>query len=191
MRKGQFRPIVPFEAGAAVAINRIIKLGAADDKVVQAAAATDALLGVSDRPAKSGDPIDVCVFGEAPIELGGAVARGDLLTSNADGKAVKAARSPIRSIVVDGAAANTDIAVTGIAVGDELLYAGALDGTAGIQALNLASIQSAGNIRLSVSSAGKKLLVVWRGPAQGVIGRALQAGAPGDIIGALLQPASI
>ena len=85
MTKGQFRPIIPFEAGAAVAVNRIVKIGAADGKVIQAA---DALLGVSDRPAKSGEPIDVCVHGVAAVETGGAIVRGTWVTADADGKGV-------------------------------------------------------------------------------------------------------
>ena len=191
MRKGTFRPVIPFEAGAAVAVNRIVKLGAADGKVIQAKAAADALLGVSDRPAKSGGPIDVCIHGTAAVEYGGAVARGDLLGSDADGKAVAAERSLIQSRVVDGAAANTNITVTGIAVGDDLLYAGALDGTAGLQNVAEASIHAADKIRLTGASNNKKLLVLWRKPANGVIGRALVAGADGDIGEVLLSQGKI
>ena len=85
----QFRPLIPFKAGAAVAKHKIVKPGAADDRVVQAADAGDKIIGVTDRPAAAaGDPVDVAVIGEVPVECGAAVTRGDLLTSDANGKAV-------------------------------------------------------------------------------------------------------
>lgn len=49
-------------------------------------------IGVSqqDAPAKAGRPCDVVALGVAPVEYGGNVAVGDPLTSDADGRAVKA-----------------------------------------------------------------------------------------------------
>ena len=81
-----------YSAGAAVAAHRIIKWGAADRAVIQAAAAADSAIGVSDRlSAASGERIDIVRAGIADVEYGDAVARGALLTSDADGKAVTAA----------------------------------------------------------------------------------------------------
>lgn len=78
-------------AGAAVAARRIVKFGSSDTAVVQAAAATDLIIGVSDLGADSGEYCDVIVDGIALVEYGGNVTRGQFLTSDANGKAVAAA----------------------------------------------------------------------------------------------------
>lgn len=79
-------------AGAAIAPYRVLKHGAADLTVVQAAAATDALYAVSQQLGAdaAGDRIDVCLGGLPEVEYGGVVTRGDPMTSDANGKAVKA-----------------------------------------------------------------------------------------------------
>lgn len=83
--------IINFTAGAAVAPYRIVKFGASDKVAIQAAAATDLLMGVSDQlGAGSGDPLDVVRSGLAEVEYGGNVERGQPLTADADGKAVAA-----------------------------------------------------------------------------------------------------
>jgi len=81
-----------FIAEAAINPFRIIKLGAADGQVLQAAAVADKSIGVStDIAAAINERCDVIVAGEADVQYGGAVARGDLLTTDANGKAVVAA----------------------------------------------------------------------------------------------------
>lgn len=86
--------IKSFKAEAAVNKCRIVKMGAADGQVVQGAAATDALIGVStDIDAAINERCDVIMSGEADIEFGGTVTRGALLTSDASGRAVAAAPS--------------------------------------------------------------------------------------------------
>lgn len=81
-----------FNAGAAVTKRRIIKFGADDKTVVQAAAVGDAMFGVStDVDTTTGEPTDVQVAGIALVQAGGAVTRGDPITSDANGKAVAAA----------------------------------------------------------------------------------------------------
>jgi len=80
-----------YKATAAIAARTIVKHGAADGSAVAAAAATDALLGVSaDIDAAGGESVDVIRSGVTPVRYGGAVARGDALTANASGAAVKA-----------------------------------------------------------------------------------------------------
>lgn len=91
-------------AGAAVAARRIVKFGSADTAVVQAAAATDLSIGVSDLGSDSGDYCDVIVSGIALVEYGGNVTRGQLLTADADGKAVAAAPAATASNRVIGVA---------------------------------------------------------------------------------------
>jgi hypothetical protein len=78
-------------AGAAVAARRIVKFGASETAVLQAAAATDLSIGVADLGADSGDYCDVIVDGIALVEYGGNVTRGALLTADANGRAVAAA----------------------------------------------------------------------------------------------------
>lgn len=92
-------------AGAAVAKNRIVKFGSSDTAVIQAAAATDSLIGVSDNlGAASGEPLDVIIDGIALVEYGGNVTRGALLTADADGKAVAAAPAATASARIIGIA---------------------------------------------------------------------------------------
>lgn len=80
------------KATAAIAAYRIVKPTANDGEVTQAAAATDKLVGVSGQVSVSaaGDRIDIMYAGVVPVEYGGDVANGDLLTADADGKAVVA-----------------------------------------------------------------------------------------------------
>lgn len=80
-----------YVAGAAIVANRIIKHGASDAVMVQATAAADKSVGVSDADAASGARVDVVLSGTTDVQYGGAVTRGDLLTADANGKAVVAA----------------------------------------------------------------------------------------------------
>lgn len=81
-----------YTAGAAIAAYRIVKPGASDGEVLQAAAATDSLMGVCESvgPA-SGERCDIVKSGIADVEFGGAVTRGGPVTADANGKAVAAA----------------------------------------------------------------------------------------------------
>jgi hypothetical protein len=81
-----------YTAEGAIAKHRIVKVGAADYGVLQAAAATDKLIGVTTEvDADQGERVDVVHAGIVDLELGGNVAAGDLITSDADGKGVAAA----------------------------------------------------------------------------------------------------
>jgi hypothetical protein len=83
-----------YAAEGAISANRIVKVGAADYGVLQAAAVSDKLIGISTEiDAASGERIDVVHEGIADLKLGGTVARGDLLTSDASGQGVTAAPS--------------------------------------------------------------------------------------------------
>lgn len=81
-----------FVAEAAVTKRRIVKVGTADGQVLQAAAVGDASFGIAaELDVALGERIDVHVVGIAEAEAGGAIARGDLITSDATGQAVAAA----------------------------------------------------------------------------------------------------
>ncbi|MBL0142654.1 MAG: DUF2190 family protein [Betaproteobacteria bacterium] len=82
-----------FTAGAAVAQNRIVKMGAADGAVIVAAAVSDKPIGVSvaSIDAASGGRVDVVLAGVYEVKAGGTITRGDPITSDATGQAVTAA----------------------------------------------------------------------------------------------------
>lgn len=81
-----------YKAEAAITKYRIVKIGADDDSVLQAAAVGDKMVGVStELDAAIAERVDVVHAGSAEVEFGGAVTRGDFLTSDATGKAISAA----------------------------------------------------------------------------------------------------
>lgn len=81
-----------YTAEAAVNAYRIVKFGSTDDLVVQGAAATDAVFGVVEGVAPAiGERCDVVLVGVAEVQLGGTVARGGAVVSNATGQGVASA----------------------------------------------------------------------------------------------------
>lgn len=109
---------LPFFAGGTIAPNLLVKIGAADQTVIAAAAATDKILGVSvmNITALSGDRVDVVVNGEYEVKLGGTVARGDFITSDASGLGVAAAPAAGTNNGVVGMALEAGVAGDLIAV---------------------------------------------------------------------------
>jgi hypothetical protein len=103
-------------AGAAIAKRRIVKYGAGDELVIQAAAATDLLIGISDDagdiPAPSGTDyyrVDVIDDGYALVDYGGTIARGQYVTSDANGKAILAAPAAGVNVFYVGQAASSGV----------------------------------------------------------------------------------
>jgi len=91
-------------ADGVIAANTIVKFSA-DAHVVQAAAVTDSLIGITtDIPAALNDRCDVIVHGLADVLYGGTVTRGDMLTTDASGRAVTAAPAAGVNNVVIGIA---------------------------------------------------------------------------------------
>lgn len=81
-----------YKAEAAVAGRRIVKFGSADNQVLQAAAVGDLSFGVSEQVgAAINAQCDVIVSGIAWTQAGGAITRGDFVTSDATGKALASA----------------------------------------------------------------------------------------------------
>jgi len=80
-----------YKAAGAITKFRVLKFDAADGDVVQAAAATDSLYGIAQHTAASGERVRARTIGISEAEAGGAITRGALLTSDADGKVVAAA----------------------------------------------------------------------------------------------------
>lgn len=80
-----------FRATGLIEPYRIVKFGAADTDVTQAAGAADASFGVSiELQALAGERVDVAISEIADVRYGGNVTRGDFLTSDAQGRAVVA-----------------------------------------------------------------------------------------------------
>ena len=83
-----------YNAAGTIAAYTFVKFGSNDYDVVAAAAATDALIGVTKEYGYvNAEPADVVHEGIAYVKLGGTVTRGDLLTSDASGFGVTAAPS--------------------------------------------------------------------------------------------------
>lgn len=86
--------IKTYTAGGTINQYRIVKFGASDKEALQASDATDKFAGVVGLPtgttAALGQSVDVIKSGVADVDYGGTIARGDYLTSDADGKAIVA-----------------------------------------------------------------------------------------------------
>lgn len=81
-----------YVAEAAIAAYRIVKFGAADGQVLQAAAAADAMIGVCESVGPAiGERCDIVKAGIAEVEFAGVVARGGPVTADAIGRGVAAA----------------------------------------------------------------------------------------------------
>lgn len=82
-----------FVAEAAILANRIVKFGAADGQVLQAAAAGDMSIGVHScgYDAAINERVEITTHGIAEVKLGGVVTRGQPITADATGQGVAAA----------------------------------------------------------------------------------------------------
>lgn len=87
--------IKSYTAGGAIAPSRFVKVGGADNQVIQATSGAAAIFGVTEQQvgaagasAASGDTVDVIKCDFAYLELGDTVTRGNYLTADANGKGV-------------------------------------------------------------------------------------------------------
>jgi hypothetical protein len=81
-----------YVADGAIPAYRLVKPGAADDRIALATASTDALIGTTtDIAAAIGERCDVQLAEISQVEAGAAIARGALITSDATGRAITAA----------------------------------------------------------------------------------------------------
>jgi hypothetical protein len=103
--------IKAYDAPTSIEPFRIVKYGAAEGQAEQAAGAGEALFGVcDDLGGVEGARADVVETGVCEVEYGAAVTRGDLLTADAQGRAVPAAPASgatariIGEAKIDGAA---------------------------------------------------------------------------------------
>ena len=81
-----------YVAAGTIAKHRIVSFGASDGTVVASSAATSLHIGVNaELDVVTGERVDVVRSGLPLVEYGGAVTRGQPLTSDAQGRAVAAA----------------------------------------------------------------------------------------------------
>lgn len=199
--------IKTYSAGAAANPYRIAKFGADNSHAVQAAAATDALLGViNELPATAAEQsLDIVLAGIAELELGGSVGRGGPVTSDSVGRGVAATPAAIVSTIVNGGAAGA-ITVTGIATADTLLSVCRLDveldtgsGASGSKIQAAADLTSEFSISAAntvsntggTDTTGDRLVVTYRKPLTSVIAYALASGVSGDIVPVLIDRTKI
>ena len=85
---GQVTHWKPMKASGAIAGFRIVQV-AGNNEVGQSVAASKDMIGVSGREAvKAAETVEIAITGVADVTLGGAVAAGAHVKSDADGKAV-------------------------------------------------------------------------------------------------------
>ena len=82
--------VLTFKASAAIEAYRAVKFGADDQHVTKSSAATDKNFGIAQNACTAAeDACEVAINGGgAKASLGGTVARGDYLTSDANGQLV-------------------------------------------------------------------------------------------------------
>lgn len=80
-------------ATSAITKNTLVKAGTNDGEVAPCAAATDVPIGVCGNVGQAtvGGRVDIIIGGVADLKLGGTVAKGDRITSNASAQGVAAA----------------------------------------------------------------------------------------------------
>lgn len=100
-----------YTAQAAIDPFLIVKPGTADGTVTLATAPADLLIGTSDALAKAvGESVDVGTGDLHEVRLGGAVTRGQPLTTNAASKAVTAAPAAGANVRIIGFADQSGVA---------------------------------------------------------------------------------
>jgi hypothetical protein len=177
---------------------RIVKHGTSDGQALQAASVTDALMGISNRLGAdaANNRVDVVKAGIAELEFGGNVTRGDPVTTNADGKGVKAIPGATVQTAIAGGAAG-DHTVTGIATTDTLVSVLQIDATDASETVaDLTaefSISKADTISNTGGTAttGSFLLVTYRHPKTRIIGYAEVSAVSGDIADCFIAPGEI
>ncbi|WP_373840484.1 capsid cement protein [Glaesserella sp.] len=107
-----------FLTTGAIAGYRIVAHGEAEGSAKQAVATTDKLLGISTRvPKEPGEHVDVVRSGLAPVVYGTTLKRGDFITTDAQGRAVKAENNQMYVGIVEEDGEADDIGSVFITLG--------------------------------------------------------------------------
>lgn len=98
------RRISTFKISASIKKGQAVKMGADEEHVAKATAATDKIIGTANHDvtynAADGDePLEVCMNGGgAPFRAGGVIALGDMLTADSNGDIVATTTSGNRVV---------------------------------------------------------------------------------------------
>ena len=106
-------------AGAAIAQYVFVQFDSADHTVIQAAAADDLIIGISNilGAAAATDRVDVIKAGRAKLKLAGTVTRGAFITSDTIGEGVAAAAGEQYGAIAEQSGVDGDIIEVTIAFG--------------------------------------------------------------------------
>lgn len=116
-----------FVADGAVTKYRIVKKGTDEDDLAPATAATEVLMGVAQHDAVDNERLRMMMIGISKVQYGGAVTQGDLLTTDVNGKAVKATRhthvenTNVTYLQNETTGVGADVRTIGIAMSDGVL----------------------------------------------------------------------
>jgi hypothetical protein len=107
----EHRNKVTRKAGAAITKRRFVKYGSGDEIVIQAAASTDLIIGVSDDAGdvSTDGRIDVIDEGYVLVDCGGTVTRGQHVMSDSSGRAITAAASAGVNVYTGGQAHSSGV----------------------------------------------------------------------------------
>lgn len=156
-------------AGAAIEPFRIVKFGSTDGTIVQAAAASAPVLGLSNfLGADSGETADVTLCGIGEVELAGSVTRDHYIVSDADGKGVAATIVAGTALYFVGKALTSGVAGDIIPV---LVMPGCVANDIAVQSANVTISAT----ELKALNATPKTLVAAPGAGKAIIPVAIQA----------------
>lgn len=102
MSSNSYPRIATFKAGGAIKKGMGVKIGADEQHVVKGTAGTDKLIGIAQNDADNAeDPIEVALPGGGAKGLaGGAIAAGDLLTTDSTGALIATTTANNRVVAV-------------------------------------------------------------------------------------------
>ena len=165
--------IKTFTANGAIAARRIVCLES-DKDVSQATDESAVNLGVTELACNAGDSVDVVLSGIVDVKAGGTIARGDWVTSDAEGRAVAVNvgvfSGTALGVAVDSAAEGEMVSVN-IAPQQPAGASGSGGGNETVSTFKTVKIIAAGTI---VAQSGRKVVVPSSGTAN-VIGVAKTA----------------
>lgn len=160
-----------YTAGAAIAPCRFVKAGAADLEVIMAASGaammfgiTEQVVGAAGANAASGDMVDVIKDGQAYLELGDTVTRGQILTSDATGRGISTvivAGTPIYfGAVAEVSGVVGDIIPVTVSLGVVGNDTGIVTANVTITTAELLALNAAPKTLVAAPGAGKALILI-------------------------------
>ena len=153
--------VLNYTSGAAVAANRIVKL-ASDTTVIQGAASSDALIGVTNELAAlaSGVSLDIVMGGVAEVEAGGSITRGALITSDTVGRAVTATEDNRVIGVALKSASTSDIIPVLLGLSGQVTDSATFTATGTITTAQLLALYTTEQVVIAAPGTNKAIIVI-------------------------------